>query len=623
MTSDGDRPRDDGLAEAGARGGFVASAQSGEPNAVVKLGRHRRLDPQPDDVGADEGDALTSVIRVLVIDDDENDVLMLRDLLGASEQARFAIEHAGDLEDGLAALLSDTHDIALVAYGLATGAGLAPARLAARRGACMPVVLLADGTPPALAAAAVAAGAADVLEKEELDVERLERAIRIALARRRRTARLEGSAARDALTGLPGQPLFRDRLDGALARARRHRTLAAIMVLDLDQFGLVNRRFDRAAGDSLLRLMGARLQRQLRESDTLARRTADRFTLIVENLAKPQHARLVASKLLAAVATPVAIGGETFAITASAGTALFPCDASDGDELLALADAALRRAKAAGGNRCSQHDERQDGQPADDTVLAGALRQALDSDVLAVLFQPQVTLCSADLGLASLVRWYHGSLGVIEGERIRALAETAALTEPLTDWLIAAACRQAARWRAAGLPRLHVAVPLLSRRQLAWSGLARRLGAHLEAANIPPDWLELEIDETLLLDELGREGKALDSLRALGVRVAVDGFGSGPTSLRVLRDTPLTTVKLARVMLAGVPEDANRTLFAATVIKLGHDLQLRLVAEGIESQAQLQLLRAQGCDAVQSLVSCPPLPADACADWLRQAATRS
>jgi len=166
-------------------------------------------------------------------------------------------------------------------------------------------------------------------------------------------------------------------------------------------------------------------------------------------------------------------------------------------------------------------------------------------------------------------------------------------------------------------------VPLLSRRQLAWSGLARRLATHLAAAAIPPDWLELEIDEALLLGELEREGTALAALRRLGVRVAVEGFGSGPTSLRVLRDSSLTTVKLARALLAGVPEDPDRTLFAASIIKLGHDLRLRLVAEGIESQAQLQLLRTHGCDAVQSFVSCPPLPADACTDWLRQAATRS
>ena len=174
---------------------------------------------------------------------------------------------------------------------------------------------------------------------------------------------------------------------------------------------------------------------------------------------------------------------------------MFPNDADHPDGLIALAEEALRRAKAAGGNLCRLHDERQPDQPRTDAALADALRQALDSDFLAVMFQPQVTLCSADLGLASLVRLHHESLGVIEGDRIRALAETAALTEPLTDWLIAAACRQVARWRAAGLPRLHVAVPLLSRRQLAWSGLARRLGAHLQAANVPPDWLEIEIDE--------------------------------------------------------------------------------------------------------------------------------
>ena len=170
----------------------------------------------------------------------------------------------------------------------------------------------------------------------------------------------------------------------------------------------------------------------------------------------------------------------------------------------------------------------------------------------------------------------------------------------------------AARGRAAAFP----AAAGLERAGTA-AGDPPRGGRH------PPDWLELEINEALLLGELEQSGDALASLRGLGVRMAVEGYGSGPTSLRVLRNSPLTTVKLARVMLAGVPEDARRTLFAATVIKLGHELRLRLVAEGIESQAQLQLLRAHGCDAVQSLVSCPPLPADACTDWLRQAAARS
>jgi EAL domain-containing protein (putative c-di-GMP-specific phosphodiesterase class I) len=298
-------------------------------------------------------------------------------------------------------------------------------------------------------------------------------------------------------------------------------------------------------------------------------------------------------------------------------------DAVDADGLQALAEAAARQAKAQGGNCCRLHDERLDGAVRGEAADADRLRRAIENGALIVHFQPQVTLCSAELGLASLVRWRHDSLGVVAGDAIRSLAETTALTEPLTDWLIGAACRQAARWRAAGLPRLHVAVPLLSRRQLAWSGLAARVEAHLAAAGIPPDWLELELDERLLLHELQGDGRALGAVRELGVRLAVDGFGDGGTSLSVLRDTPLTTVKLARAMLHGIPEDRHRTLFAGTVIELARQLRLRLVAEGIESQAQLQLLKAQGCDAVQSFISCPPLPADACTDWLRQAAHRA
>ena len=228
---------------------FAPRAELFAPTTVIQLDRHRRRD----EVTAGEDEASPSVIRILLIDDDDDDVLILRDLLARSERMSFVIEHAADLEQGLTGLLAAAHDIALIANRLACTDALAPARLATpQRGAGMPVILLADGASPELAAAAVAGGASDVLEMEELDAERLERAIRIALARRRRTARLEGLAARDALTGLPGPPLFRDRLELALARARRQNTLAAIVAFDLDRFELVNRRFDHAAGDSLL-----------------------------------------------------------------------------------------------------------------------------------------------------------------------------------------------------------------------------------------------------------------------------------------------------------------------------------------------------------------------------------
>lgn len=208
-------------------------------------------------------------------------------------------------------------------------------------------------------------------------------------------------------------------------------------------------------------------------------------------------------------------------------------------------------------------------------------------------------------------------------DRVRALADAAALGEPLTDWLLAAACRQARRWHADGLPTLHVAVPILSRRPLIWGNLARRLERHLSSTGTAPAQLELEIDESLLLDQRDPPGAPLAAARELGVRLAVAGYGAGSMPLGALRDCPLTTVKLARDLLAGVPDDKARTAVTSGIVRIAQDLGLRVVADGVETQAQLQLLRQLGCDAVQALICCPPLPAAACSDWLLQAARRA
>jgi EAL domain-containing protein (putative c-di-GMP-specific phosphodiesterase class I) len=282
----------------------------------------------------------------------------------------------------------------------------------------------------------------------------------------------------------------------------------------------------------------------------------------------------------------------------------------------------MYRAKAEGGNLCCFHDERLDTRAQRGALRAAELRRAIEQDELVLHFQPQVTLCSPDLGLASLVRWRHPELGLVDAERIRFLAEDAGLIEPLTDWLVFAACRQVRRWRDEGLKRLQVAVPLLSRRQLGWSRLSNRLDERLRAEGLPAQWLGLELDERLVVEELAAGGTAFPPLRELGVRLALEGFGGGPTSFTALRDVPLATVKLSRTFLHGTPQDSHRTLFVGAVIGLAKQLGLRLVAEGIESQAQLQMLRGQGCDAVQAFISCPPLPAEACTDWLRQAAAR-
>jgi EAL domain-containing protein (putative c-di-GMP-specific phosphodiesterase class I) len=282
----------------------------------------------------------------------------------------------------------------------------------------------------------------------------------------------------------------------------------------------------------------------------------------------------------------------------------------------------MYRAKSQGGNLCRFHDETIDSRMRRGVLLEQDLRRALEREEFVLHFQPQVTLRPGELGLASLVRWRHPELGVVDADRFRSLAEDTGLLEPLTDWLLAAASAQIRRWHDMGLHALHVAVPILSRRQLAWSPLAGRVAEQLERDGVDPGSLELEIDERLLLEEVEAGGATLPSLHGLGVRIAVAGFGSGSTSLMLLRDAPLRTLKLARTLLEGVPKDMPCGLFVAAIVRLAKQLGLRVVAEGVESQAQLQMLRREGCDAVQAFMSCPPLPADSCTDWLHQAAGR-
>jgi EAL domain-containing protein (putative c-di-GMP-specific phosphodiesterase class I) len=197
-----------------------------------------------------------------------------------------------------------------------------------------------------------------------------------------------------------------------------------------------------------------------------------------------------------------------------------------------------------------------------------------------------------------------------------ALAEDSGLLEPLTDWLFEAGCSQLARWRALGLHELHLALPLLSRQQLAWTDLARRLDRHLAAADLPADRLELEIDEELLLYDADRGGTGVSALKQYGLRLAMQGFGRGPTSLRGLRLGVLTTLKLGRELLKAVPDEPQAAALLGAVIALARDLGLRVVAEGAETQEHLAFLRERGCSAVQAFMSCPPLPAEACTGWL-------
>jgi len=562
-------------------------------------------------------------IRVLLVEDDEMAYRRVADMLHGVAHARFRVEREADLAGGLARLERGGFDVCLVDQGLPDGDGLELVRAAERRSTAVPVILLSDGGSLALDLEAMAEGAADFLEKCRIDASLLERSIRYALARRQRAEHLNHLAQFDELTGLANRALFRDRLARALAWGRRHGRLVAVMVLDLNGFKTVNDRLGHAAGDQLLRHLANRLRRRLRETDTVARLGGDEFALVIENLAKAEHAALVARKILDVVTPPLVIDGREVRVTASLGVALHPEDGDDAERLLKGADAAMYRAKAEGGNLCRFCSSRLERRVQRGALLECDLRRGLADGEFVLHFQPQVTLASDALAISGLIRWCHPELGLIGPERFLALAEDSGLLEPLTDRLLAAGCRQLAHWREQGLRGLRLALPLLSRQQLAWADLAGRLRRHLDDAGIAAaSALEIELAEDLLLADAEQGGTGLAALKELGVRLALEGFGRGPTSLRGLQLGVLDTLKVDQELLKGVPLQPERAAVLGAIVELGRTLGLRVVAEGVDDRAQLAFLRRRGCSAVQAFMSCPPLPAEACTRWLREAARR-
>ena len=589
--------------------------------------------PMPAGRAARPGDP----IRVLLIEDSEADYWHARDLLDAAPHTRFTIDWARDLQSGMARLVPAAFDVCLLEQALPDGDGLEIVRAALARGCDAPIIMLTGRGSLDLDLLAMELGAADYLDKTRLDATLLERTIRYALNRRQQAQRLSRLAQHDELTGLANRSLFNDRLERALAWARRHERIAAVMVLDLNGFKAVNDRLGHVAGDRLLTIMGMRLCSRLRETDTVARLGGDEFALVVENLAKPEHAGLVARKLLDAVVPPVAIESHSVTVTASLGVALYPQDGSQGATLLREADRAMYRAKAEGGNLCRFSSEQVEQRVQRGTLVEADLRHALEHGELVLRYQPQIDLGDAGPGpgIAGLLHWDHPRLGLLGAERFMPLAEDSSVLENLTDWMLKAALAQAQAWQAMGFRRLHVAVPLLSRRQLAWSGLAQRLQDCLHAAGLDAGRLEIELGEEVLLSEAAT---GLRALKEVGVRIALDGFGRGPTSLRSLQLGILDTLKLARAWhQAPAGDDATpsgpgasppRAAHAGHIevvgatIALARNLGVRVVAEAVDDPAQFAFLRRHGCSAVQGLMSSAPLPPQACTAWLRRATRR-
>ena len=422
----------------------------------------------------------------------------------------------------------------------------------------------------------------------------------------------------DFLTGLPNRLLLEDRLGQAIALAERHSGEVAVLYLDLDQFKQVNDSLGHVVGDKLLQSVAERLQEQVRMPDTVSRQGGDEFVVLLQDVRSKADAEVVTKRILAAVAAVHSVDEHQLYVTASIGVSRYPEDGVDAETLVKHADAALYQSKASGRGCVKFFKPAMDARAVYRRSIEADLRGALGKDEFQLHYQPTIDLkTGAIVGVEALLRWTSAGRGAVAPETYLAWAEESGLLLPIGSWVLREACRQAASWLEQGLPGVSMALNA-SAIQLRDANFRNEVCRVLEETGLSPRSLELEVKETVLMQLPERALAALQDLRGMGVKVSIDDFGAGYSSLSNLKKLPIDILKIDRSFLHPVKERLDDTSIAVAIIRMGRSLRLRVVAEGVESLEEMKFLRAHDCDEAQGFYFSPPVPAEQFAAMLRK-----
>lgn len=434
----------------------------------------------------------------------------------------------------------------------------------------------------------------------------------------------------DSLTRLPNRQLFRERLQAALESAQRYGRLVGLLFVDLDRFKQVNDTLGHTVGDRLLCEVAERLMGSVRRSDyvaralseqpeaTISRLGGDEFTILLTEIGDANDAAMVAKRALDSLEKPFSLEGQEILVSASIGIAVYPFDGDDAETLLRNADTAMYQAKAVGANNCQFYTPRMNSALLRRLKLGGRLSQALARGELSLRYQPMRDARSGRLvGAEALLRWEDAQLGSVSPDEFIPVAEETGLIIAIGEWVLRTACIQSRRWRDAGYRRIRISVNL-SGQQLRRIPFADQVGEILRETGASADDLDLEITESTIMQDDLITAKALKKLHAAGVGLTLDDFGTGYSSLSYLRRFPIDRVKIDRSFVAGVVANPDDAALTAAIIAMAHSLRLPVVAEGVETLEQAELLRQGGCDEFQGYLFSPPVPADQFGSFLER-----
>ncbi len=548
-----------------------------------------------------QGDSVRAgPMRVLLLSADVRTAQLIDDLLHATSSRTQLLTHP-EWDEAAAQALVDHPSCCVLLDVPPDGRSaamdlLAYVRLSAPEA---PIVMLSAGEDEALALEAVKAGAQDCLVKSELRPALLRRALAHAIERKRAEAELAHQALHDQLTGLPNRALFLDRLGVALERARRSGTQLAVMFLDFDHFKHINDTHGHAAGDRLLAALGERLSALLRPMDTVARFGGDEFTFLFEDLTSEREVVLIADRIFHAATPPVTVDGVELTVTVSVGIAMVADPTVAPETVIREADAAMYRAKERGRSRFELFNEDSRRRAVARIELEDAIRQAVEHGQLRLHYRPRIALnqFTDTLWVDAEVHWQHPRRGLLGPAEFMPLAEDMGCAIPIGRFALEQAVAQLARWRASKPDmRLSLAISLP---QLRDANLAVTLSDAIGASGVDPGAICLEVPEAAVSDDPDTAIAALRTLKATGVRIALDDFGLGGSSLSRLRELPVDALKIHRSFIHSLGESDEDASILIALIELAHALGLGVVADGVETEAQLEQLRDLGCDAAQ------------------------
>ena len=436
--------------------------------------------------------------------------------------------------------------------------------------------------------------------------------------RKRAEQQMEYQSYHDSLTGLANRRLFQEHLTLALALAQRKRRPVAVLFLDLDHFKVVNDSLGHTLGDRLLLEIASRLRASVREGDVVARVGGDEFTIVLQELEKKEDAASMAQRVLRIVAEPIDIEGQRLYITASIGITVYPDDGEDGETLLKNADNAMYRAKAVGRNCYEMSTQELSRSMQERLTLESGLHQAMERNEFEVYYQPQIDIRTMRIvGMEALLRWRHPERGLMSPGSFLSVAEERGFIVLIGDWVLRTALHQARAFRDLGFPDFRVAVNL-SARQFRELSLVDGIESAIRQARIEPECLELEITESVAMENVDLTFKVLERLRRSGVSIAIDDFGMGHSSLSYLKRFPIDCLKIDRNFVEDLPDRFEDAAIVRSVIELAQGLNLRVVAEGVETKPQLDFLKEHGCREVQGFYFGFPVPAPQFQETLNQ-----